>query len=106
VTGTDWASLPNVAPGNRLRLRLENVARARLAGRRAGLSGGRCLHVTIDSDGAARVVLALQLPKGARARRGDACRASAPAAPEVALGRRSATFSPGSGARSWVILPE
>jgi hypothetical protein len=106
VTGTEWASLPNVAPGNRLRVRLDNVARAALDGRRAGLRGGRCLHVTIDSDGAARVVLALRLPTGARARRGDACRASAPKAPKVALGSRSATFSAGSGARTWVILPD
>ena len=72
---------------------------------RAGLTGRRCLRVTIEGDGPARVALALRLPRGARARRGAGCNATA-AAPEVALGRRGATFRTGSGARSWVILPE
>jgi hypothetical protein len=103
VTGTEWNGLANVPRANRLRLRLENVRRARIDGARAGLTGRRCLQVTIEGDGPARVALALRLPRGARARRGAGCNATA-AAPEVALGRRGATFRTGAGARSWVIL--
>ena len=104
VTGTEWNGIASVPRANRLRLRLENVRRARIDGARAGLTGQRCLQVTIEGDGPARVTLALRLPRGARARRGAGCNATA-AAPEVALGRPGATFRTSSGGRSWVILP-
>ena len=106
VSGTEWDRLPNLPPGNRLRLQLENVGRARIDGARAGLTGRRCLQVTIASDGPARVVLALRLPRGARARAGSACRGSASRAGDVALDRRGATFRAPSGTHSWVILAE
>jgi len=106
VVGSDWSALPNVPRGNRLRLRLDNVGRARIDGARAGLTGRRCLHVTIESDGPARVALALRLPSGARTRKGNACRGSAPIARNVALGRRGGTFAAATGTHSWVILAE
>jgi Prolyl oligopeptidase family len=106
VTGTGWESLPNVLPGNRLRLRLENVGRARIDGARAGLSGLRCVQVKIASDGPARVALRLRLPSGARAHAGSACRGSGARAANVALSRGGATFRAPSGTHSWVILPE
>jgi hypothetical protein len=95
-----------VPPANHLRLRLENVGRARIDGRRAGLSGRRCLRIQITSDGPARVHLDLRLRRGARARHGRFCRASAPVARNVALGRGGATFRTPATTHSWVILAE
>jgi dienelactone hydrolase len=104
VVGTEWERIAGVPPANRLRLRLENVGRARIDGRRAGLSGRRCLRMQIASDGPARVRLDLRLRRGARARHGRFCRTSAPVARNVALRQGGATFRAPSGTHSWVIL--
>jgi dienelactone hydrolase len=102
VTGTDWDGIRNVPAANKLALTLDNVSRANIDGARAGLTGRRCLHVTIASDGPARVNLGLRLPAGAVARKGDACSRSAPKAADVAVRRGGATFR---SAGSWVVLP-
>jgi hypothetical protein len=104
VVGTEWARVRNVPPENRLRLSLENVASARIDGRRAGLSGRRCLHVQIGSESPARVRLALGLGSGASVRHGRSCRGSAPIARNVTLRASGATFRAPAGTHSWVIL--
>ncbi len=107
VSGTGWDGLRTVPPGNRLRVQLDNVARARLDGRRAGLTGRRCLQVTIAGDGPARVRLDLRLPRGARARARQLLPGErAEGARDVALGRGGATIAaPRRHRRSWVDPP-
>jgi dienelactone hydrolase len=105
VTGTEWDGVPQLPAANRLGLELDNVRAAQVDGRRAGLTGRRCLQVTVAGASRARVKLVLDLPRGAVARRGTACRRSAPRAGEVSLGRRGATFRAPAGSHSWVILP-
>ena len=102
VTGSDWTGTGNVRPANQLGLMLANVSRARIDGAGAGLTGKRCVHVSISSDGPARVALDLRLPAGAIARKGNACSRSAPAAGNVSVRRGGATFR---SAGTWVILP-
>ena len=107
VTGTDWERLAALAPRNALELQLENVGSARIDGRRAGLTGRRCLRISIHSDGPAEVRLALRLRSGARARRAETCpgrgRWRHRRAPEVQLGRRGALIEAGAGHSSYVI---
>jgi dienelactone hydrolase len=104
VRGTEWDGIARLPAANALSLRLENVRNAHLDGARAGLTGRRCVQVTIAGDAPARVTLALDLPRGAVARRGSGCRGAAQRAGEVSLSRRGATFAAPAGSRSWVIL--
>jgi hypothetical protein len=105
VRGTQWDGLAQLPPANRLDLELENVVRAQLDGSRAGLSGRRCLQVTIAADAPARVTLDLPLPRGSRARRGTSCSQPGAHAGEVSVGRGGATFRAPAGTGGWVILP-
>ncbi len=59
VVGTAWDAVPALPPRNALDVRLENVGRIVVDGRRAGLTARRCLEVTVTSDGAAQVRLDL-----------------------------------------------
>jgi hypothetical protein len=102
LTGTEWDGIAALPAANKLALRLENVSRARIDGRRAGLSSRHCLKVEISADAPARATLRLRFAAGARARRGGSC-GGGRAAPEVRVTRATATF-PGAG--SWVILAE
>jgi Putative esterase len=103
VTGTEWDGIARGPHGNLLTLRLENVRSARLDGRRAGLSGRRCLRVTVASDGPARVRLALGFQAGAGGRRGRDC--GGRRAREVEVGRRGATLRVGAGRSRFAIRP-
>jgi hypothetical protein len=103
VEGTEWTEIPRRPEQNALELRLENVGSAEIDGRRARLSGQRCLRVTIESDGPARVRLSLRLPRRARAVVAESCRERRRRAPGVELDRRGARFEVGAGIRSYVI---
>jgi hypothetical protein len=102
VTGTEWERIRNLRPQNALRLELRNVGRATIDGRRAGLRGGRCLKLTIASDGHARVRLALHLPPGVRAAAGRRCGARRKAA-EVSVRRRGALLRVRAGTGRYVL---
>jgi hypothetical protein len=106
VTGTDWDGVRALPARNALSLRLDNVRRAHIDGRRAGLRGDRCLQVSVTGEGPALVRLTLPFPAGAVARRGRSCSGGAPAPRQVLLTRGGATLLAPSGSHSWVILPE
>jgi hypothetical protein len=106
VTGTEWDGFRATPKRNALSLQLENVRRAHIDGRRAGLRGGRCLRVSVASDGRTLVRLTLPFPAGAVAHRGRSCAGGAPASRQVLLTRGGATILAPSGTHSWVILPE
>jgi hypothetical protein len=106
VTGTDWNGFHPTPNRNALSLRLDNVRRAHIDGRRAGLRGGRCLRVSVAGDGPALVRLTLPFPAGAVAHRGRSCAGAGPASRQVLLTRGGATILAPSGAHSWVILAE
>ncbi|MBA3264646.1 MAG: hypothetical protein H0T69_19695 [Thermoleophilaceae bacterium] len=106
VSGTEWKRIPRSPKLNALSLRLENVRRAHIDGRRARLRGGRCMQVSVASDGRALVRLTLPFPPGAVARRGRSCAGGAPAPREVLLTRGGATILAPGGTHSWVILPD
>ena len=103
IEGTEWARLPRRRKANALALRLENVRSLRVDGRRARLRGDRCLKVSIVSDGAARVRLALPLPRGARVAVGTSCGPGQRAAGAV-VSRRGATLPATAGRRSYAIF--
>jgi hypothetical protein len=105
VVGTEWQRIPRRAKRNALDLRLENVRRAHVDGRRARLDGGRCLLVSVSTDGRALVRLTLPFPRAAQARRGRTCGAGRTAR-EVLLTRGGATILAPAGTHSWVILAE
>ena len=102
VEGTRWTGIERQEPRNALEVRLENLERATIDGRRARLSGRRRLRVRIAADGPGRMRLALRLPAGARARRviGDPVPGGAP---EVSIDGDGATFRAESGERTYVI---
>jgi len=105
VSGTEWNGFEATPNRNALSLRLDNVGRAHIDGRRAGLSGRRCLRVAVTGDGRALVRLTLPFPAGAVAHRGSSCSGGPRARGQVALTRSGATIQAPSGAHSWVILP-
>jgi poly(3-hydroxybutyrate) depolymerase len=104
VAGTEWRRLRRLPARNALELRLENVGRVTIDGRRAGLSGRRCLRVTIASDGAARVRLSLRLRRGARARLGRACSRGRRAG-GVTVRQRGAVINARAGRHRYVFGP-
>jgi hypothetical protein len=106
VTGTDWNGFHATPNRNALSLRLDNVRRAHIDGRRAGLRGGRCLRVSVAGDGPALVRLTLPFPAGAVAHRGRSCAGGGPESRQVLLTRGGATILAPSGTNSWVILAE
>ena len=106
VTGTEWDGFRATPKGNALSLQLDNVRRAHIDGRRAGLRGGRCLRVSVAGDGPALVRLTLPFPAGAVAHRGRSCTGGAAASRQVLLTRGGATILAPSGSHTWVILPE
>ncbi|HLL87309.1 MAG TPA: hypothetical protein VK387_08365, partial [Thermoleophilaceae bacterium] len=91
VEGTRWTGIPRAEARNTLGVRLENLSRAVLDGRRAKLSGLRALRVHITADGRGTMRLNLPLPAGARARRVEGGPVPG-AGPEVVLDRGGATF--------------
>jgi len=105
VRGTDWDGVRATPSRNALSLRLDNVRRAHVDGRRAGLNGGRCLRLSIASDGPALVRLTLPFPATALAHSGSSCPGGASAPRQVLLTRGGATILAPSGGHSWVILP-
>jgi hypothetical protein len=105
VSGTDWDGFRPTRARNAVALRLNNVRRAHVDGRRAGLRGGRCLHVSVAGDGPALVRLSLPFPAGAVARLGRSCGRGAPAPRQVLLTRGGATILVPPGPHDWVILP-
>jgi hypothetical protein len=102
VEGTEWTEIPSRPKLNALELRLENVGSAEIDGRRAHLSGRRCLRIAIDSDGPARVRLSLRLKRRARAVVGGSCQGERRAT-GVELGRRGADFEVSAGLSTYVI---
>ncbi len=103
--GTRWNGIPQIARRNRLVLRLENLARGTIDGRRARLEGDEPLRVRLESDGRGRIRLNVPLPRGAVVRRIDGGPVSSAAtAPEVSLDRRGATFDVADGNREYRIL--
>ena len=102
VEGTRWTGTEAREPRNTLDVRLENLDRATIDGRRARLSGGRMLRVRIAADGEGTMRLDLGLPARARARR--VVGGPVPGgAREVSLSRDGATFRVAAGVRSYVI---
>ncbi len=102
VEGTRWTGAEPRAPRNTLDVRLENLNRAKVDGRRARLSGGRTLRVRIAADGPGRMRIDLSLPPEARARR--VVGGPVPGgAREVSIDRDGATFRVAGGVRTYVI---
>jgi dienelactone hydrolase len=107
VSGTAWERIPAAPKRNALALQLDNLRRAHVDGRRARLSGERCLRVSVATDGRALVRLSLPFPAGAVARRGRSCAGrGAPAPRQVFLTRGGATILAPPGSHRWVILGE
>ena len=104
VEGTRWTGIPAQRRENLLSVRLNNLARAAIDGRRARLSASRRLRVRIDSDGEGTMRLNLPLRAGTRARRTDGPPAPGPAR-EVTLDRAGATFRTARGSRTYEITP-
>ena len=102
VEGTRWTGTPARRRTNALQLRLENLARATIDGRRARLDGRRRLRVRIDADGEGSVRVNLALPPDARARRIEGTPVPG-ASPEVTLDRSGATFRVAKGSRAYFI---
>jgi hypothetical protein len=98
VEGTRWTSIPPRRRANALEMKLENLRRATIDGRRARLDGARRLRVRIDSNGAGTVRLKLALPAGARV-----TRVGGGPAPEVSVNRGGATFTVAAGNRAYSI---
>ncbi|MBA2630923.1 MAG: prolyl oligopeptidase family serine peptidase, partial [Thermoleophilaceae bacterium] len=103
VIGTEWERIRRLRPRNALRLNLENVGRATIDGRRAGLTGRRCLAVSIRSDGDSSVRLALPLPRGTRVWAGRRCGGAAQPTGQVSVGSRGASFRVRAGTHRYVL---
>jgi hypothetical protein len=102
VEGTRWTGIERREARNALEVRLENLNRATIDGRRARLSGRRTLRVRIAADGPGAMRLSLPLPAGSRARR--VVGGSVPGdAPEVAIDSNGARFRVAGGVRTYVI---
>ena len=102
VEGTRWTGIERRDRRNALAVRLENLRRATIDGRRARLTGRRTLRVQIAADGPGAMRLDLPLPAAARARR--VVGGPVPGrAPEVSIDGEGATFRIGGGVRTYVI---
>jgi hypothetical protein len=99
--GTRWTGIPRIAPSNTLAVRLENLARATIDGRRARLSGRRRLVVHLSADGPGDAPQSAARAGGAR----PPCRRPtlAGSGAEVTLDRAGASFRVASGRRTYVI---
>jgi len=102
IEGTRWTGFERREPRNALDVRLENLNRATIDGRRARLSGRRTLRVRIAADGSGTMRLDLRLPVAARVRRivGGPVPGGAP---EVSIDRGGARFRVAGGVRTYVI---
>ncbi|MDQ4071548.1 MAG: hypothetical protein M3088_01550, partial [Actinomycetota bacterium] len=97
-----WTGMERREPRNALEVRLENLERATVDGRRARLSGRRTLRMRIAADGPGTMRLHLHLPTRARARRV----AGGPVpggGREVSIDRDGATFRLAGGVRTYSI---
>ena len=102
IRGTRWTGLRRHPEHNRLVLKLNNIAHARVNGRGAKLTGRDPLRVRVHSDGDGLVRLKLPLPDDAIVRRIEG---GEPApAPEVELDRGGATFDVAEGVRRYRIF--
>jgi len=102
VEGTRWTGTERREPRNTLEVRLENLDRATIDGRRARLRSDRRLRVRIAADGPGGMRLDLRLPAGARARRVGGGPVPG-GAREVSIDREGATFRVARGTRTYVI---